>query len=312
MMEKEILFFEPVLTENIWGGTRFRDEFGYRQAGAKTGECWGISGHPKGDVKIINGKFRDQRLSGVWRSHREIFGNAKGQEFPLLMKMIDAKEDLSIQVHPDEKYANEHEKGSHGKMECWYIVECPPGASLVIGHHAKNKRELSEMILQGRWDELLCEIPVKTGDFIQIDPGTVHAIKGGFLILETQQSSDLTYRLYDYDRIYKGKPRKLHIKESLDVIKVPSPADHMVLQTASMPENRLNQLYAGPYYHIYKMRVRESAHLEQTAAFMMISICAGAGQINGTEIKKGDYFLLPADFGDAEVKGDMLLLAATL
>ena len=132
-----------------------------------------------------------------------MFGNEDGKygkEFPLLIKIIDAKSDLSIQVHPDNAYAKEHENGSLGKTECWYILDSEPGTQIVIGHHAKDKEELMQMVEEKRWKDLIREVPVKKGDFYQIDPGCVHAIKGGTVILETQQSSDITYRVYDYDR----------------------------------------------------------------------------------------------------------------
>ena len=112
--------------------------------------------------------------------------------FPLLVKIIDAKDDLSIQVHPDDAYAKAHENGSLGKTECWFILDCKENATLVVGHNAKTKEELEQMIHEGRWKEFIREIPIKPGDFIQIDPGTVHAIKGGTLLLETQQSSDIS------------------------------------------------------------------------------------------------------------------------
>ena len=184
---KEILFLNPVCTHNIWGGTKLREQFGYPIEGDDIGECWGISAHPNGDGTIRNGVYAGMKLSAVWEEHPEVFGNLDYDRFPLLAKIIDARDDLSIQVHPEDAYAKEHENGSFGKTECWYIMDAPENATLVIGHNAKTREELSDMIRGGRWNDFIREIPVKKGDFIQIDPGTVHAIKGGILILETQQ-----------------------------------------------------------------------------------------------------------------------------
>ena len=217
----EVIFLKPVFKEMIWGGTRLRDDFGYAIPGGKTGECWAVSAHKHGDCKILGGSFDGKHLSELWEKNRELFGGMKGDVFPLLIKIIDAKEDLSIQVHPDDAYAKEHENGSLGKTECWYILDCDADAKIVIGHHAKSKEELGQMIGQKRWNELIRVIPIKKGDFFQIMPGTVHAIKGGTLILETQQNSDITYRLYDYDRLQDGKPRELHLEKSIDVIRCP-------------------------------------------------------------------------------------------
>ena len=133
---KQILFMEPVFTHNIWGGTKLREEYGYSIEGDDIGECWGIAAHPNGTCTIADGAYKGKKLSDLWEEHRELFGNTQGKVFPLLIKIIDAKADLSIQVHPDDTYAAEHEKGSLGKMECWYILDCEPDSKLVIGHNA--------------------------------------------------------------------------------------------------------------------------------------------------------------------------------
>ena len=211
-MNKEILFLNPVFTHNIWGGTKLREEYGYDVEGDDIGECWGVAAHENGNCTVKNGEFAGQTLADLWDSHRELFGGIDGVRFPLLIKIIDAKDDLSIQVHPDDAYAAEHENGSFGKMECWYILDCKEDSTLVIGHNARTKEELCDMIEGKKWKEFIREIPVKKGDFIQIDPGTVHAIKGGITLLETQQNSDITYRVYDYDRLSNGKPRDLDRK----------------------------------------------------------------------------------------------------
>ena len=121
---KEILFLSPVFKETIWGGDRFRTEWMYDIPSSHTGECWAISAHPNGDCLIKNGHFSGQSLSWLWEHHRELFHNLPGPVFPLLVKIIDAKEDLSIQVHPDNSYASVHENGALGKSECWYVLSC--------------------------------------------------------------------------------------------------------------------------------------------------------------------------------------------
>jgi len=309
----EILFLEPVCTENIWGGNRLRDEFHYPGAGEHTGECWGISAHPNGDGTVKNGRFAGQKLSAVWKEHPEIFGKkTPGGSFPLLVKIIDAKEDLSIQVHPDDGYAGRHENGANGKTECWYILDCKEPASLVIGHHAKTRQELGGMIADGRWDELLREVPVRKGDFIQIDPGTVHAIKGGFLILETQQNSDITYRLYDYGRLSDGQPRELHIRQSMDVINVPAgPAGECVKPAGQLAENQMNLLYACSYYRIFKLDVAGTFLLEQKYPFLLLSVLEGSGYADGHPVKKGDHFIVPSAYGSLKLEGELSLIVST-
>lgn len=310
--KKEILFLNPVCTHNIWGGTRLREEFGYPVEGDDIGECWGISAHPNGDGTIKEGTFAGMKLSEVWEKHPEVFGNLSYDRFPLLTKIIDARDDLSIQVHPADDYAKEHENGSFGKTECWYIMEAPENATLVIGHNAKNKEELSDMIHQGRWKEFIREIPVKKGDFVQIDPGTVHAIKGGLLILETQQNSDITYRVYDYDRLSDGKPRELHVEKSIDVITVPAKSvEDSVKSALNLPKNKLNELYSCNYYKIFKLDVEKKAEFQQNEPFLLMSVLEGDGIVNSHPVKKGDHFILPKDFGTVELSGEMSLIVST-
>ena len=141
----ELLFLEPVFKEAIWGGTKLRDSFGYDIPSDTTGECWAISAHKNGDCKIAGGRYDGRYLSQLWEEEPELFGNYPGSQFPLLIKIIDAKNDLSIQVHPDDAYASEHENGSLGKTECWYVLDCEPGTKIVIGHNAKDKKELEEI-----------------------------------------------------------------------------------------------------------------------------------------------------------------------
>ena len=159
------------------------------------GECWAISAHPHGDCEVEGGAWDGWHLSERWDQHRGLFGGLDGKEFPLLVKILDAQDDLSIQVHPDDAYANEHENGSLGKRECWYILDAKDGGDIVVGQRAADRDEFAKMTEEGRWDDLLNRVPIAKGDFFQIDPGTVHAILGGTLVLETQQSSDVTYRV---------------------------------------------------------------------------------------------------------------------
>ena len=310
---KEILFMNPVFTHNIWGGTKLREEFGYAIEGDDIGECWGIAAHPNGTCTIADGAYKGKKLSDLWEEHKELFGNTQGKVFPLLIKIIDAKADLSIQVHPDDTYAAEHENGSLGKMECWYILDCEPDSKLVIGHNAKTHEELEDMVHNGRWSELIREVPVKKGDFIQIDPGTVHAIKGGITILETQQNSDITYRVYDYDRLSNGKPRQLHVQQSLDVIKVPAaPMSECMIETGEAETNKLQKLIECKYYQVFHMKVVGKAEFEQSYPFLIVSVVEGNGLLNHTSVKKGDHFILPCGYGNVEIEGNLELVASTV
>ncbi len=308
----QILFLNPVFKQMIWGGSQLRTRFGYEIPGDDTGECWAVSAHPEGDCTVREGTYEGETLSGLWEKHPELFGNPGLDRFPLLIKIIDAKDDLSIQVHPDDTYAKAHENGSLGKTECWYILDCPEDAALVVGHNAGSREELTDMIHQGKWSELIRQVPVKKGDFIQINPGTVHAIKGGLMILETQQNSAITYRVYDYDRLTNGKPRQLHVEQSIDVITVPAPSvSDSVKSAADLPKNTMNELISCDYYRVWKLDIDEPISFGQDYPFLIMSVIEGEGKVNGRDIKKGDHFILPYGFGKVELQGKMQLIASS-
>lgn len=311
--QQPILFLQPQLKENIWGGSRLKTDYGYDIPSSHTGECWGISAHPNGDDTIKEGIYAGKKLSELWQEHRSLFGDLQGEQFPLLVKIIDAKEDLSIQVHPNDTYAAANENGSLGKTECWYILDCEEDSALVIGHNAKDKEELTAMIREGRWNAFIRELPVKKGDFIQIDPGTVHAIKGGIMLLETQQNSDITYRVYDYDRLTDGKPRQLHVEQSIDVITVPAkPTGESVKEAANLPKDQRNLLIACPYYKVWKIDVASQISFPQEHPFLIMSVVAGDGLINGQMIQKGDHLILPCGYGEVELQGKMEIIASAI
>lgn len=313
MEKKEILFLNPVFTHNIWGGSKLREVYGYDVEGDDIGECWGVVAHENGDCVVREGSYANKTLSQLWKEERHLFGNIEGVRFPLLIKIIDAKSDLSIQVHPDDAYAGEHENGSFGKTECWYILDCPEDAALVVGHNAKDKEELADMIHGGRWKEFIREIPVKKGDFIQIDPGTVHAIKGGLVILETQQNSDITYRVYDYDRLSDGKLRNLHIDQSIDVITVPAKsADDTVMDASELGKNEFAELISCDYYQVYKLDLDGEFTFTQDKPFLIMSVLEGDGIVDSHVVKKGDHFIVPYGYGEVKMQGKMQVIASTV
>lgn len=308
-----ILSLEPVLQENIWGGKRLVTEFPYHAESEHIGECWAVSAHPRGDVVVREGEYAGMTLSRLYKDHRELFGNIKAEEFPLLIKMIDARIDLSIQVHPDDDYAREREGVPYGKTECGYVVDCPENASMVIGHHAKSRQELTDMISQGKYDELVRKVPVRKGDFLQIGPGTIHAITGGLLILEIQQSCDITYRVYDYGRLVNGKPRQLHIQQSIDVINVPDESDkNGLFHTDCLPDNQLNLLKACTYYKVWKLNLKGELSLEQKYPFLILSVLEGKGTVDGEFVEKGVHLLITGDHGTVTLKGEMLMILSTV
>lgn len=308
----DLIKLTPIFHEKIWGGRQLETVFGYDIPEGPIGECWAISAHPNGDCQIAEGPYSGHTLSWLWAEHRELFGNCKGKEFPLLIKILDAKDDLSIQIHPNDEYAAKHENGSLGKTECWYVLDCEPDATIVVGQRAKDRAEAAQMIEDGRWDDMLNVLPIHKGDFFQIDSGTVHAIKTGTLILETQQSSDVTYRLYDYDRPgTDGKLRPLHIEQSLDCIDfdVQAPTDG----TVTAPEvNGVTELESNPCYTVDRVRVDGSKTLNQRWPFMCLSVIEGEGTVCGDPVHKGSHLLAPSTVDQIELEGKMELIVSHL
>lgn len=309
----ELIFLKPIFHEKIWGGRKLDTDWGYSIPDGPIGECWAISAHPHGDCQIDGGSFDGMRLSELWQSHREMFGavpTAEGAnaQFPLLVKIIDAKGDLSVQVHPDDAYAAEHENGSLGKKECWYILDCEPGATIVVGQRAHDRAEFAQMVEEGRWDDLLNVLPIHKGDFFQIDPGTIHAIKAGTTILETQQSSDVTYRFYDYGRLQDGKPRQLHIAQSLDVTRAPFRPAVPERETWRQGDAVITRLVKCPYYTVYHGEVDGELKLDLDAPFVNLSVLAGQGTLDGQPVAGGDHMVLTADYGRLAVRGRLELI----
>lgn len=312
---ESIIELVPVFKEKIWGGRKLETEFGYEIPTGPVGECWAISAHPAGDDEIASGEYAGKTLSWLWDEHRELFGNCEGDRFPLLVKIIDAKDDLSIQVHPDNDYAAEHEDGSLGKKECWYVLSAEPGQTIVVGQRAHSREEFAQMVEEGRWSELLNEIPIKAGDFFQIDPGTVHAIKGGTVILESQQSSDVTYRVYDYDRKQDdGTLRPLHMQQALDVIDFDcAPLASGEVELAG-PVTTLEQ---NECYTVDLVRVGEGGNAAELAVetphpFTCISVIEGEGVVNGREVKKGTHLLALSACDALELSGTMQVVLSYL
>ncbi len=308
--DDDLIFTEPIFHEKIWGGRRLQTDFGYDIPDGPIGECWAISAHPNGDCTVTSGQYHGLTLSFLWKHHHELFGKAGGDRFPLLVKILDAEGDLSIQVHPDDEYARVHENGSLGKCECWYVLHAEPGATIVVGQHAHDREEFARMVERGEWDRLLNVIPVHTGDFFQINPGTLHAIRGGTTVLETQQSSDVTYRVYDYDRVQAdGTKRELHLAQSLDVVDYA--AKPLSTGAVTAPEvDGITRLESCPRYVVDRVRVEGSRDLPTPYDFACVSVIEGEGTAAGVPVTKGSHFVVPAARETLPLEGAMTLVVS--
>lgn len=305
---------KPVFQEKIWGGSRLHSVFGFDLPSDKIGEDWAISAHPHGVSVVENGEFQGKTLAELWQEHQEIFGHQKEAVFPLLIKILDAEDDLSVQVHPDDAYGQAHE-GELGKTECWYIIDANPGAEIIYGHHAKTKEELAEMIEAGSWDNLLTKVPVKKGDFFYVPSGTIHAIGKGIMILETQQSSDTTYRVYDYDRKdNQGNTRELHIQQSVDVTTVPARTPELAVKEIKQGDSAIITYLETEFFNVYEWDVKSKLSLKQNAPYTLMTVVDGYGKLvvdeKRYELKMGTSCLLPNSVSKWELFGEMTIIAS--
>lgn len=315
-MDKKPLFLQPALHEKIWGGTRLRDLFGYEIPSETTGECWGISAHPNGPAVIKNGALAGKTLAEAWTSHRELFGNYEGDDFPLLTKILDARDDLSVQVHPDDAYAQAKEHVPFGKTECWYIIDCDEGSEIVYGHTAPSREAFRKAVTEKKWNSLLRRVKVKPGDFFYVPSGTIHAICGGCLILETQQSSDTTYRVYDYDRPGKdGKPRDLHIEQSIEVANCPHVDPELTYRVRQEATAKFTELLREKFFTVSHWEIRGHADpIKKNWPFLLMSVLDGEGSllIEGEPypLKKGDHLLVPSSVEEVSLDGTLDLIVS--
>lgn len=297
----EPIYLSPVFQERIWGGQKL-SAFGYDLPYEKTGECWGISAHQNGMSIVRSGQFKGKSLEELWQAEPELFGGETTTEFPLLVKLLDAKEDLSVQVHPNDDQASLLEDGeAYGKTECWYVVSAEADSELILGHTAATSEEFEERITTEEWSQLLKRVPIKTGDFFHVPSGTIHAIGAGSVILETQQSSDTTYRVYDFDRTDdEGKKRELHLDKAKQVTMVPH-EPYSVKPEVILDEegNQLLKLVTTPFFSVFKVTVAGLWENQIDAPYLLVSVLAGDGVLEADEktfeLKKGDHLVIPKE-----------------
>ena len=310
----EPIFMKPVFKDYIWGGTNLKEKLNKHTPYEKTAESWEISANANGKNVISNGEYEGKTLDDLFENkeiRKRIFG-AKTENldrFPLLVKFIDAESNLSVQVHPDNDYAKKEEHDI-GKTEMWYIMDCRPNSKIVCGVKQDITKEDIKKYIQGnKIEEILNYITVKKGDAIYIPSGTLHAIMKGILICEIQQNSDLTYRVYDWNRSGKdGKPRELHISKAIDVINVTTNPKANSTNTEG-EKNIVN----GDFFKTNKVVVDEK-YTDETnkESFYIINVIEGSRSLivsnKEYDIKIGDSFILPASIGRYEINGRIQLL----
>ncbi len=298
------LKFHPIIQSKIWGGDKLHKLLGKPEV-MQAGESWELSGVP-GHVSVVSeGPLAGQSLQDLISTFGpQLLGKSvwsrSGEEFPLLFKFIDAKEDLSIQLHPDDKVARQRH-GSLGKTEMWYIMQADEGSRLIIDFDRPiSQEEYLKHLNSGTLADVMGEVSVKAGDAYFISPGTVHAIGGGILLAEIQQSSDITYRIYDWDRPgTDGKMRELHTEEALDVIQFKTDAQPLPV---SDKINQWHSLKRNQYFDVCSIQLDTEIERDLTSldSFMVYMCVEGRVELNveghRVHLNKGETLLIPAVF----------------
>ncbi|MCI8421081.1 MAG: mannose-6-phosphate isomerase [Clostridia bacterium] len=307
----------PATVEAVWGGTRLMDgKWNKKGVGANIAESWELACHEKGESMIVNGEFSSRKLSGVLLDNPDFLGK-KGKEFsffPILVKLIDSKDNLSIQVHPNDEYAMRVE-GEYGKTEMWYIVDAKKGGGVYCGFKEPiSKEQLAKALAEGKITDYLNFIEVKKGDCLFIPAGTVHAICGGILLCEVQQNSSITYRLYDYDRVDgNGNKRQLHIDKAIEVTDT-SKVVKANENSEKIDENTL-MLASCKYFTASEITCNEEYTFEvDEDSFVSLTVVDGSGAImaNGSciTLDLGDTVFLPAGLGKVDIYGNLKAISA--
>jgi mannose-6-phosphate isomerase len=310
----------PVGKDYLWGGSRLNDDFSKGIDISPLAETWECSTHPDGPSIVASGEHKGETLSEVIKNHPEYLGtHPKSQgELPILIKFIDAKNDLSVQVHPDDEYARTHENGQLGKTEMWYVLDATHDAKLIYGlNHDTDKETMRKGIEQGTLGKYLQKVRIKKDDLFYIKAGTIHAIGAGALIAEIQENSNLTYRLYDYDRIDKnGNKRELHIDKALEVANLK--ASHEPRQPMRVLKYRQGcaseLLCRCEYFEVNRMivnteRCRQMVEYQADSTSFRVLLCTdGCGSIhfgNGEYLSffKGDCIFAPANSVAIKIHG---------
>lgn len=318
MMEQiQPILFTPATKSYLWGGTTLLAKWGKTSPEATVAECWELSAYAGCESVARGGDCDGMSLGEIVETHPELFGAAVGEGgFPILVKLIDAAKDLSVQVHPDDLYARVHE-GDNGKTEMWYIADAVPGAAIYYGFSRNVSRgEVEKSIRENTVTTLLQKVPVTKGDAFLVPAGTVHALLAGVTVIEIQESSNVTYRVYDYDRRDKdGNPRQLHIGKALEVMQFcPREVAEKKTVTTVAPGVTERKLACCHYFRTSEINVHDGIYeIAPKDTFVTFTVAGGEGVFtdDGREIKKGQTWLVPNGCS-ARIQGKGLTLVTTV
>lgn len=319
-----ILKLSAPCKDHIWGGERLHREFGKKSGSDRIAESWELCCREDGQSVIGSGDFAGKTLSEFIAANGKIAAlgteSERFEDFPIFIKLIDAADNLSVQVHPPDDYALEHD-GERGKNEMWYVVDADEGAEIIYGFkHEIGREEFAERIGNGTLLEVVNNVPVHKGDLLFIESGTLHSIGKGILIAEIQQNSNTTYRVYDYGRVGKdGKPRELHIEKALDVTERVPPKHPIKAQGSprDIEGGVMTLLRSCEYFTVNKLELDGTANFEaDSRSFRSLLLLDGQAEIKsasgGVTAEKGDSVFITAGTGKYEISGKSLVIITNI
>ncbi len=305
----------PFVSETIWGGKKLIDEYGVKTEKKNAAEGWMLSCHEAGSSIASNGEFAGISFADVIKNNPALCGkNAKKfSDFPILIKFIDAMDNLSVQVHPTKEYCEKTGRGQ-SKTECWYIIDCDEDAHLILGFNNKiTPEQFKEAIENNTLTDYVSKVPVKKGDFFFIESGTLHAICKGILLAEVQESSNTTYRIYDYNRVgADGKPRELHVEDGAAVTKLEK-YSQPDFSNPAFDTNERRLLADCPLFKVWKLDIGGAfSGNASDESFVSLLIMDGEGSLEccgeTLELKKGDSIFIPANAGEYKLFGKLEII----
>lgn len=306
----------PFVSETIWGGRKLIEEYGVETEKKNAAEGWMLSCHEAGASVAQNGEFAGVSFAEVVKNNPELCGkNAeKFDDFPILIKFIDAMDNLSVQVHPTKEYCEKTGRGQ-SKTECWYIIDCDEDAYLILGFNDKiTPEQFKEAIENNTLTDYVSKVPVKKGDFFFIESGTLHAICKGILLAEVQESSNTTYRIYDYNRVgADGKPRELHVEDGVAVTKLEKYSQPNFCKGKELDAKERRLLADCPLFKVWKLDTSgEFSGDADESSFVSLLIMAGEGSLEccgeTLALKKGDSIFIPANAGEYKLCGKLEII----
>lgn len=310
-MEEQILFLESPLKEKIYGGSRIQRAFGFEGLlDKKIGEYWAISAHDNGPSIVVNKGLGSKSLKEIYEEHRDWFANAKEEKFPLLVKINEITSPVSVQVHPDDAYAKAKE-GDLGKAEFCLFLDVEKGTKVIRGHRAKTKQEFIDLVSQKKWDELFIRKEVVSNDYVFTPAGVVHGVEGKMLMAEVQQSSDVTYRIYDYDNVdTDGKPRALHLDKALQTICIPHLEPVVKAHIEDDGNNQIIRYVDNEYFVVTRCNVK-GAYVVSNQRYALCLVLSGKGKVvvdQEYDICAGMSFVVTSNTKKFKLIGEVELL----